>query len=238
MERLQNQLPSPPASKNSAATHLPRARAAAISQERARKGKPPEDNGTFAKVSSRVYRDKRLKVAARFISLIVGYAASKGGFTDEWVPHLADELDVSPRTIERYQVIAAECEMILTIPIRGRGKKNRYVVLPAALPPPRRSPPADPDSEKYDKNVGPTRSESKTSGRPEVLASLSPPCPPSHGESVSGAPLVAAQVARPGASRSAFPPVPSPAAGKNCSPSGAARKIGAQTDAPSATGPP
>src|SRR5258708_18107352 len=71
-----------------------------------RNGEGPPDKGTFARVGSRVYRDRRLNnTAGRFIQLIVGYAANKGGRTEEWVPHLADELGVTTRTVERAQKV-------------------------------------------------------------------------------------------------------------------------------------
>ncbi len=152
-------------------------------QREKRNGEGPPDKGTFAKVGSRVYRDRRLNgTVSRFISLCVQYSAMNGGKPfEQWVAHFADELGVTDRTVGRIQRIAAEREMVLTSTRRGRGVKNCYIVLPAALPPPR-----EPDSprrrgrvaqqNKPDKNVRSLRSELKPSV-PEGVNSASPPIP-------------------------------------------------------------
>ena len=214
-------MPSSPASKVGAAPPQAAAPISPLTRPRRVRGEPPDDKGTFSKVSSLTYRDRRLKAAMPFINLIVGYAAGKGGFTDEWQEHLADELGVTSRTIRRYQDICADCEVILTI---RHGKKNRYVVLPRAVPAPRRP---DREKNKADKIVRPTRSESKPK---RVLLRSSPPLPPSPlaGRGCSdGAPGRRAEAMRGAlARRRHIPPSPAELAGdEEPLPSAACREI-------------
>jgi len=152
-----------------------------------RKQREVPDEGTFAKIGSRVYRDRRIKAAMPFISIIVQWCrAGEKPFTDEYQSHVADKLGVTERTVRRWQRIADEAEMIKTDTRRGRGRRNRYTVLPAALPPP-----IDPGaptrrrrrSVKPDKNVRSPLTDLK----PTVLDRSSPPVPlPASGKGVCG----------------------------------------------------
>ena len=141
-------------------------------EERNREG--AKDEGTYAKIGSRVYRDRRIKAAMPFISIIVQWAVRKGGWTEEYQEHVADKLGVTDRTVRRWQKIADEAEMVKTETRRGRGRRNRYTVLPAALPPPSDRPRGRvAQQNKPDKNVRSTRTESELRGSD----SASPPIP-------------------------------------------------------------
>jgi hypothetical protein len=143
-------------------------------ERRKRNGEAAPDEGTYAKIGSRVYRDRRIKAAMPFISIIVQWAVRKGGWTDEYQPHVAKKLGVTDRTVRRWQRIADEAEMIKTETRRGRGRRNRYTVLPAALPPPSERPRARvAQQNKSDRNVRSTRTESE----PKGSVSASPPNP-------------------------------------------------------------
>ena len=181
-----------------------------------RNGEGAPDESTYAKIGSRVYRDRRIKAAMPFISIIVQWAVRKGGWTDEYQAHVADKLGVTDRTVRRWQRIADEAEMVKTETLRGRGHRNRYTVLPAALPPPR-----DPESPrrarssratiKPDKNVRSTLTELKPS-KEEGLNSASPPVPlPASGKGVHGAAPMA-RLPRAAVSARGQKATPSPAA--------------------------
>jgi hypothetical protein len=142
-----------------------------------RKGERPADEGTFAKIGSRVYRDRRLKAAQPFISLLVQYSrAGERPQLEEYQQHIASKLGVTVKTVYRWQIIAAEGEMVLTETRKGRGRRNRYTVLPAALAPAR-----DPGAPtrprrprvKSDRNVR----LSPTDLKPTVSDRTSPPDP-------------------------------------------------------------
>ena len=148
-------------------------------QREKRNGEGPPDEGTYAKIGSRVYRDRRIKAAMPFISIIVQWAVRKGGWTEEYQEHVADKLGVTDRTVRRWQKIADEAEMVKTETRRGRGRRNRYTVLPAALPPPSPQRPRGrvAQQNKPDKNVRSTLTELETSLQ-EASNSASPPLPP------------------------------------------------------------
>ena len=100
-----------------------------------RRGRP-EENGTFAKINSRVYADREIKAAIPLCSLLCSLAAGRG-----WCPArvgwLAWRLDVTPRTIQRWTKSLVDAEMIAPPSYGiGRGHRNRYTLLPAALPQP------------------------------------------------------------------------------------------------------
>lgn len=160
-----------------------------------RKNRTVEDIGTFAKgVSSRTYRDRRLKAAMPFVLKCIELSDRAGGKPFDAYPcNLARELGVTARTITRWQNIARDCEMVHTIARRGRSRPNHYTVLPAARPQPfDGSPRGGRRKKKSDKNVRLLPSE-LIPDVPSGLNSSSPPVPlPASGKGVCGPPPASA----------------------------------------------
>lgn len=194
----------------------------------------PRPSRLYARVSDALERDGRLSATAIKLGLWLVKWARGRRQVDGFIDQIADAIGRKRRMVQYAQAELERCGYIRIERVReGRINDANIYHLEAPLiapPAPRRRLPMR-------SSMG-VQNPAPHEGGLEPRPSSEPGTARARGSSVSGAPLVAAQVARPGASRSAFPAVPSPAAGKNCSPSGAARKIGAQTDAPSATGPP